>query len=77
MFFFLVLKIGECQWRHSVHLDLFYKVLIIDYKFKLYNTWMEWSLFSKFWNREKAIVTGMTSVILVSSVSQRGNCSKG
>ena len=20
---------GECQWRHSVHLDLFYKVLII------------------------------------------------
>ena len=68
---------GECQWRHSVHLDQFYKVLIIDNKFKLYNTWMEWNLFSKYWNREKAIVTGTTSVILGSSVSQRGNYSKG
>ena len=40
-------EIGECQWRHSVHLDLFYEVLIIDYKFKLHNTWIEWNLFSK------------------------------
>ena len=36
-----------------------------------------WNLLRKWKNRAKAIMTGMTSVILVSSVSQRGNCSKG
>ena len=69
------------NWRVPVEAlctsDLFYEVLIIDYKFKLHNTWIEWNLFSKCWNREKVIVTGTTSVILGSSVSQRGNYSKG